>query len=234
MKIGIIQSSFIPWRGYFDFIGSVDAFVLYEDVQYSKGSWRNRNKIKCAEGTRWMTVPVRHRSLNQLILNTEIDDRKDWRLDHFAQWHAAYASAPFFATVKEILGDLGRSHDSTISQLNIRLIRLICAYLSIPTPLLLSSDLQIQGHGTRRLIQVLQSLGAKTYLSGPTADGYLEKDLFRQAGIRLEYKSYDYASYPQLWGTFVGSVSVLDLIANCGPKSRTWLHSKTPDEVIVP
>jgi hypothetical protein len=232
VRIGVIQSSFIPWRGYFDFIASVDKFIFYDDVQYSKGSWRNRNRIKCPGGARWLTVPVRHRSLSQLVQETEIDDRHDWRSRHMALWSTAYRNAPFYSDVRNLLGDLGRG-DRTISQINTRLIRSICAYLEIDTPLSLSSEFAVAGQRTERLMQLLQAVGATSYLSGPSADSYLDKESFRHAGIRLEYKSYDYAAYPQQWDPFDPVVSVLDLIANCGPRSMTWVRSQSPDQVIV-
>lgn len=234
VKVGIIQSSFIPWRGYFDFIASVDIFIFYDDVQYSKGGWRNRNRIKCPDGTRWLTVPVRHQSLNQLIVETEIDEERHWRESHAALWDAAYGASPFFNDVLKLLGDMGRGSSRTISRLNIQLIRLICSYLDIRTPMMLSSEFSAQGRGTDRLVNLLRAVGAKTYLSGPSADNYLEKDKLKQAGIRLEYKSYDYVPYPQLWGAFEGAVSVLDLIANCGPAAPELIHSKTPNRVVVP
>jgi len=233
VRVGIIQSSFIPWRGYFDFIASVDMFVCYDDVQYSKGSWRNRNRIKCQDGARWLTVPVRHKSLKQLIIETEIDDEKHWRESHAAIWHTSYADAPFFNDVLKLLGDMGNGKIRTISQLNIQLIRSICAYLDIQTPLILSSEFKVKGRRTGRLIDLLRAVGATTYLSGPSADNYLEKDKFKEAGIRLEYKSYDYDPYPQLWGPFEGAVSVLDMIANCGPQSKTLIRSKNSDLVVV-
>lgn len=234
MRVGVIQSSFLPWRGYFDFIASVDLFVFYDDVQFSKGSWRNRNRIKCHDGPRWLTVPVRHRALSQLIIETEIDDGKDWRANHLRIWHTGYADTPFFADVLQLLGEMGQGRDRTISQLNIRLTRALCAFLGIDTPTVLSSELNLEGARTDRLIHLLHAVGGKTYLSGPSADSYLEKDKFREAGIRLEYKSYDYAPYPQAWGPFEGAVSVLDLIANCGPESKALIRSRTPDLVVVP
>ncbi len=232
MKVGIIQSSFIPWRGYFDFIASVDMFIFYDDVQYSKGSWRNRNRIKCHDGTRWLTVPVRHRSLKQLIIETEIDDRKDWRIPHSTLWRTEYADATFLADVQRLLNTMGQCEDRTISQLNIRLIREICFFLDIHTPMMLSSELNVEGEKTDRLIKLLQAVGGKTYLSGPSADSYLEKDKFREVGIGLEYKSYDYDPYPQLWGDFEGAVTVLDLIANCGPDAKNYIRSRTPNKII--
>jgi hypothetical protein len=128
---------------------------------------------------------------------------------------------------------MGQGEDRTISQLNTRLIRRICAFLDIHTPMMLSSELNVEGEKTDRLIKLLQAVGGKTYLSGPSADSYLEKDKFREAGIGLEYKSYDYEPYPQLWGGFEGAVTVLDLIANCGPDAKKYIRSRTPDKIVV-
>lgn len=233
MKVAAIQSAFIPWRGYFDFIGSVDTFVFLDDVQYSKNGWRNRNRIKTSQGSRWITVPVRHRSLTQLISETEIDDQKDWRESHIRLWYENYAAAPYYLDVQNLLGDMGLKTAATISELNIALTRKIAVYLQIGTQTMLSSDLRLDGKKTDRLIDLLKRLNATTYLSGPSAEAYLNKDAFRRNGIRLEYKSYDYDPYPQLWGAFEGAVTVLDLIANCGPDAMNHIRSRTPDQVII-
>lgn len=233
MKVAIIQSSFIPWRGYFDFIASVDAFVFLDDVQYSKNGWRNRNRIKTPKGSRWMTVPVRHRSLAQLIRDTEIDDRTNWRESHMRLWRENYGTAPYYRDVLALLGDMGRETVHTISELNIALTSRIALYLQIRTRTMCSSDLGLSGTKTDRLIHLLKNLNATTYLSGPSADAYLDKEAFRNNGIQLEYKSYDYAPYTQLWGDFIGEVTVLDLIANCGPDAMQHIRSNSPDKVIV-
>ena len=233
MKVAAIQSSFIPWRGYFDFIASVDAFVFLDDVQYSKNGWRNRNRIKTPKGSRWITVPVRHRSLAQLISDTEIDDRKDWRESHMRSWRENYGTAPYYRDVLELLEDMGRETVNTISELNIALTSKIAVYLQIRTRTVHSSDLRLSGTKTDRLIDLLKKLNATTYLSGPSADAYLDKETFRRNGVRLEYKSYDYDPYPQLWGPFDCAVTVLDLIANCGSDAKNHIRSRTPDQVVV-
>lgn len=233
MRVGAIQSSFLPWRGYFDFIASVDVFVFLDDVQYSKNGWRNRNRIKTSRGSRWITVPVRHCSLTQLIVDTEIDDRKDWRESHMRLWRENYGAAPYYCRVLELLGDMERETVDTISELNIALTRRIAVSLQIGTRTMRSSDLRLSGTKTDRLVDLVKKLHATTYLSGPSADAYLDKDAFRKNGIRLEYKSYDYDPYPQLWGPFEGAVTALDLIANCGNDAKNHLRSRTPDKIIV-
>ena len=234
MRVGIIQSSYIPWRGYFDFIDSVGLFIFHDDLQYTKGDWRNRNKIKTSQGWRWLSVPVHYRNTSQLICETEIDYSKKWQRSHINNFKANYSKSPFFEDALELLEEGLTYADPTISQLNIRLIKLICAYLQITTPLVMSSDYCVSGEKTERLINLLNKAGATVYLSGPTAKGYLDENLFRENGTRLEYKTYDYPPYPQLWGEFVGTVTVLDLIANTGPEARRFLKSITPNEIAVP
>jgi hypothetical protein len=234
LRVAAIQSSFIPWRGYFDFILGADIFVFYDDVQFSKNTWRNRNRIKTPQGSRWITVPVRHRSLSQLICETEIDEKYNWRADHLRLWRENYAEAQFFPDVLNLLGDLGLGTTKTISDLNIELTKKICEYLNISTPIMLSSELALEGTKTKRLIDLLKKLNASTYLSGPSADAYLDKEALQENGIQLEYKSYDYSPYPQLWGEFNGEVTILDLIANCGPQASQLICSNSPNTIIAP
>ena len=233
MRVGVIQSSYIPWRGYFDFIASVDIFVFHDDIQYTKGDWRNRNKLKTPNGTEWMTVPVSYRNVAQRICDTPIDVTTPWSKKHLRLWDSNYRQAPYFEVAKELLAAIGGTEQSTISQLNISLIRCLCDYLEIKTPMMLSSDFALTGHKTERLIELLEKTNASTYLSGPSADAYLDKDLFLKHRIQLEYKSYDYAPYPQLWGDFIGEVTVLDLIANCGPDAKELIRSLTPDRIVI-
>lgn len=207
--------------------------MFLDDTQYSKNSWRNRNQIKTPSGLQWVTVPVRQERLNQLISETCIDNSAPWLRKHLGAWQANYARTPYFDVAMEILSGLNSDKEETISQLNIRLIRRICEYLQISTPMILSSELASEGDKTDRLIDLLKKLNVTTYLSGPSADAYLDKEAFRRHGISLEYKSYSYEPYPQLWGPFEGAVTVLDLIANCGPHSAELIHSLTPNRVIV-
>ena len=232
MRVAAIQSSFIPWRGYFDFINSVDQFVFLDDVQYTARDWRNRNRIKTSKGSEWITVPVIHDSREQRIDQSRILYESNWQKKIIGAWASNYRSAHYYETGQILLREIENSHN-TISQLNVKIIKRICEYLDIKTPMILSSELILQGNKTERLIDMLKKLNATTYLSGPSADAYLDKELFRKNNIRLEYKSYDYAPYPQLWGDFIGEVTVLDLIANCGSRSRDFLNSYSPDRLIV-
>jgi len=233
VRVGIIQSNYIPWRGYFDFISQVDLFVFHDDLQYTKGDWRNRNRIKTPTGTIWLSVPVKYKTTAQLICNTEIDYSTHWQKDHLNKFAANYEKAPYCKAAIELLETAFQFRDRTISELSIRLVRAICAFLGIVTPLRLSTEYSLNGAKTERLIDLLRKTDASTYLSGPAADTYLDEKQFRNNGICLEYKSYDYAPYPQLWGEFDGAVSILDLIANVGSSASDWLYSRSPNRVAV-
>ena len=233
MRVGVIQSSYIPWRGYFDFISNVDAFVFHDDIQYTKGDWRNRNQIKTSAGLEWLTVPVHHQKTSQLICDTQISKSFNWWKKHPAKFYENYRKAPFVDDAMQIFSIIDQDEFDTISSLNIAMIKLVCNYLQITTPLYHSSDFKLNGTKTERLIELLKKIGASVYLSGPTADAYLDKSLFAENNIILEYKSYEYRPYNQLWGDFYGSVSVLDMIANCGKNSRDYLSSYMPNKIIV-
>jgi hypothetical protein len=231
MKVGIIQSNYIPWRGYFDFIRECDAFVLHDDLQYTKSDWRNRNKIKTPQGLRWLTVPVHYEHTAQLIQSTEIDWTTEWDMVHYNQLAENYRGAPHYIDaltlfVNAVVADTAGHR--TISALNRALILAICEYLVITTPLLDSRTFHLSPalRKTDRIIAICKALGADTYLSGPAARAYLDEDALRREGIALEYKVYDYPEYPQLHGKFEGGVSVLDLIANAGPAAPDYIWGK--------
>jgi hypothetical protein len=232
-RVGIIQSSYIPWRGYFDFIRSVDVFVIYDDVQYSTGSWRNRNRLKMQDGLKWITVPV-HASISRAIDETPLcANSGDWRRQHRRLLEASLGRAPHFDDAVRIWDAGVAGAHASISALNVGLIYAINEYLEIRTRVMMSRAHRAAGAGTGRLIDLLVKLDAGTYVSGPAARDYLDEGEFRRHRIQLEYKTYDYEPYPQLWGPFAGAVTALDLIANLGPGARNHLSSKTPNVAAV-
>ena len=233
MRVGVIQSNYLPWRGYFDFIDDVDVFVIHDDLQFTKGDWRNRNRVKTPQGLQWMTVPVRYRRTAQLICDTEVDYSRNWQRDHRNLIATHLAKAPFVGDALDLLEAPFETEYPTISDLNVALIRSVCRYLGIRTPLRSSGEFQVEGAKTERLIQLLTAIGATTYVSGPSAKAYLDESRFFEAGIRLEYKTYAYPDYPQLWGPFEGAVSVIDLIANCGPAARAFIKSGAANELVA-
>jgi WbqC-like protein len=235
-RVGIIQSSYIPWRGYFDFIRSVDLFVIYDDIQYPVGrSWRSRNQIKTRYGLRWLTVPVSHDCRRLTVDRVAIasTEGKPWQSVHRNLLIEALGKAPFFNDAIGLWEEGISKGAQTISELNVHLIKSLCRYFGIQTPIVLSRDYEVNGAKTERLINLLKKTAATVYVSGPSARNYIEEDLFRKAGIGLEYKTYEYDPYPQLWGEFIGAVSALDLIANVGSDANRFLASKTSNIVAL-
>jgi hypothetical protein len=234
LKVGVIQSCYIPWRGYFDFIRSVDLFVVYDDVQYSKGSWRNRNQVKTADGLRWLTVPVTV-SLGQRIDEVRIAQHaRAWTEEHGRLLRVSLEAAPYFQDAWQLWSEAVAHRDELLSALNVRLLRSVCGYLGIITPLVMSGEYQLEGASTTRLISLLRAVGATSYLSGPSAADYLDLQQFAAHGIAVQYKSYDYRPYPQLHGEFVGAVTILDLIANCGRAAADQLVASSADRSVAP
>lgn len=235
MKVGIIQPNYIPWRGYFDFINSVELFVYLDDVQYTRRDWRNRNRIKTANGLIWLTVPVHfsreHQNLE--IEKVKIDYDQDWVDKHIESVKQAYAKSCYFGRFSQEFFDLLRQKFDSIASLDIRINRWIMEKLGIKTKVIRSSGLNGAGSKTDRLLDILKKVGATSYLSGPSAKNYLDEGKFRKAGIGLEYKTYVYEEYPQLFGTFEAKVSVLDLLFNCGSDSMRYLKSLEPNERVL-
>jgi len=225
MKVGIIQSNFLPWRGYFDFIREVDLFILHDDLQYTKGDWRNRNRIKTARGLEWITVPVNYKTTSQLIEETTIDNSTRWAQKLLNRIREAYSQAPYFGTYFEQLNGLLLEPAATISDLNLRLIHWACGHLQIDTPIEYSREFHPQGTKTERLLGILKQVDATVYLSGPAAQSYLVPELLENEGIRLEYKKYNYPEYLQFPPPFEPYVSIIDLFFMTGENARTYLES---------
>jgi hypothetical protein len=234
MKVGVIQSNYIPWRGYFDFIDSVDLFVFHDDLQYTKNDWRNRNRILTPAGPRWLTVPVSYKHVEQKIDEVPIDYHQNWAARHIEQLSANYRRAPFFQDYVHQFGGIIDEPFPSISELNVAVCKWIMQVLDIRTPVRMSRELAISGKKSERLIDLLTKVGGTTYVSGPSASAYLDLDLFRRHGIRVEYKSYDYPEYPQiqmLQTGFSPAVSALDLLFNTGPEARRYLKSGVPNQL---
>jgi WbqC-like protein len=229
MKVGMIQSNYIPWRGYFDFIDDCDLFIYYDDVQYTHRNWRNRNRIKTASGPIWLSVPVIH-DQRTLVQDARIDYRMRWVDKHIRSLTLAYKEAPHFGGLAEGFFEILRSRPETISKLNVLACDWIMGHLGIDTPTRMSNQYRIHGDKFERPLRIAQHLGATSYLAGPSARPYTDAARFRAAGIALEFKVYDYREYPQLHGAFDPRVSVLDLLFNCGSDARGYLKSRQPPE----
>lgn len=225
-KIAILQSNYIPWKGYFDLINLVDEFILYDDVQFTKNDWRNRNIIKTPSGLKWLTIPVYNKSLSQTIMETTVADSR-WTHKHYKSIVANYSRASYFHIYQEFFEDLYLGcTEHYLSRINYRFLRAICKILGINTTLSWSMDYHVAGEKTERLVDLCLQSCARTYLSGPAARNYIKAELFKEAGIELCYMDYScYPEYHQLFGPFEHGVSIIDLIFNEGPEAPKYMKS---------
>ena len=225
MKVAILQSNYIPWKGYFDMMAMVDVFVLYDEVQYTKNDWRNRNKIIANGKPQWITIPVRQNSLDQRIDETEIVLPK-WPVKHWKTIQANYGKAPFFKEYGPKVEALYEACKGVklLSEINFIFIKGIAEMLGVDTELKWSTDLDLKGDKNERLIDAVKKCGGTRYVSGPAAKSYLDVDAFSREGIEVEWMDYSgYKEYPQSGEGFEHGVSVLDLIFNVGDSSRGFL-----------
>ncbi len=222
-KIAILQSNYIPWKGYFDMIAAVDEFILYDDMQYTKNDWRNRNKIKTLKGVEWITIPVRHNISMRIRDVMPVD--KIWQIKHWRTLEGSYKRSKSFDEIALWLAPVYLEGEyNTLSSLNRFFIQEICSYLGIKTKISNSWDYQLIEGKTERLVDLCVQAGGTEYISGPAAKDYVEASLFEEKGIKLNWFDYsNYPEYPQLWGDFVHGVSILDLLFNCGKDSINYM-----------
>lgn len=229
-RVAIVQSSYIPWKGYFDLIRAVDEFILLDDVQFTRRDWRTRNRIKTTNGPAWLTIPVnsKGRYLQRIDETTIADPR--WAERHWATIRASYARAPYFKPVADAIEPLYRNPGSDrLSEVNQAFIIAICAALEIGTRITWSTDYQAREGRNERLIDLCRQSGADEYLSGPRAAAYMDEGAWRDAGIVVRFADYsDYPEYPQLHPPFAHDVTALDLLFNTGPRARDYLKDLCP------
>lgn len=216
-KVAILQSNYIPWKGYFDIIHDVDLFIWYDDVQYTIRDWRNRNKIKTHRGAKWLTVPTGN-NVNRLINQVKLEDHK-WASKHWKSIQHSYAKAPYFHQYKDFLQHIYMErHWDWLSQLNQYVIEYISKeFLGLTTVFQSSCNFACSGKKEERLLSLLREAGATDYYSGPAARNYINESNFQQSGISIIWKDYSgYIEYPQLYPPFIHEVSILDLLLNVG------------------
>jgi WbqC-like protein family len=225
-RVAIVQSNYIPWKGYFDMMAYVDEFILFDDMQYTRRDWRNRNQIKTSQGVSWLTVPVKVKgNYHTPIREIEIDDPA-WARAHWQQLEQNYAKAPHFEAVAIWLKPLYLEQVYThLSVLNRAFLERICTFLGITTRITSSSDYMLVEGKTERLADICRQAGATEYVSGPAARDYVVESCFAELGITLSWFDYSgYPHYPQLWGEFTHGVTILDLLFNCGIDAPKYMR----------
>ena len=221
-KVAILQSNYIPWKGYFDLIHDVDLFIFYDDVQYTHSDWRHRNKLMTRDGPRWLTIPAGH-DLKRLICEVEIPDQS-WKQQHRSIIEQNYRHAPFIKESQSLLDFLYANSITNLSDYNQSAIKHLSNILGIHTQFTDSRLLGVHGRKTERLIGILESVGATKYISGPSARDYIDEPMFAEAGIELLYKEYPaYPAYRQCFPPFSPFVTILDLLMNVGREAPHYI-----------
>lgn len=224
--LAALQPSYLPWVGYFDQIDRSDVFVFYDDVQFDRGGWRNRNRIKTSQGLQWLTVPVEKKGrAKQLISETRIDHREPWGKKHLRGIEQAYAKAPYMEDYLHRLGEVLSRDWVNLSDLDIELTKTICGWLGVSAEFVRSSDLHLDGDRNERLVELCRRYGADRYLTGAAARDYLDLSAFNRLDIDVEFQVYQPAPYAQLHGEFVSHLSIVDLILNIGDTSFQILRA---------
>ena len=229
-KVAISQSNYIPWKGYFDLINSVDEFVIYDDMQYTRRDWRNRNLIKTPNGTKWLSIPVEVKGkFTQAIREVKVVNMQ-WKRGHLESLRHNYSKALYFRDYFEWFEDLLMGIESIyLSEINIKILKEINAQLGITTKISYSWDYELLGDKTQKLINICKQIGASEYVSGPSAKSYIDENLFKESSLKLSWFDYtNYPQYTQLYPPFIHNVSVLDLLFNVGENAALYLKSFSP------
>ena len=223
----VLQPGYLPWLGFFDQMRRSDVFVYYDDVQFDKHGWRNRNRIKTPAGPLWLTVPVLHRGLgNPQIVDTRIDRTTPWARKHVRTIRQYYARAPFIDRYLPQLEEQLERPWTHIAELDIAVAGLLGRWLSLEPRIYRSSELKVAGDKSERLLNLCRHFGATRYLSGDAAREYLDVDLFARHGVAVEWQNYRHPVYPQQHGAFLPFLSALDLLLNCGDDSASILKGE--------
>jgi hypothetical protein len=218
-RVAILQSNYIPWKGYFDIIHDVDTFIFYDDVQYTVRDWRNRNRIKTETGLQWLTVPV-GTDRDRKICDVTLPEDGVWAREHWRRIVREYRTAPYFESYRRYFESFYLDRRwLRLSDLNQALIVGISRdLLGLRTRFESSSDYALTTSKGERILELLRLAGATHYVSGPSARAYLTDEQFAAAGLDVVWKDYSgYPEYPQLHGEFAHEVTILDLLFHAGP-----------------
>lgn len=233
--LAVLQPGYLPWLGFFDLLDRADIFVIYDDVDFDKNGWRNRNRIKTGQGVSWLSVPVLTSGRSgQLVNETVIDKNQLWQRKHIRSIREAYAKAPYFKEHIEPLEELlGRPWERLV-ELDMALITLMASWLGLSGKrVVASSGLGIPRGRNERLLAMCERFGTDIYLSGNLAQSYLDVDAFAQQGVAVEWQDYVHPAYNQLHGPFEPHLSTLDLIFNEGPASLDVIRRGRPKAGLV-
>jgi hypothetical protein len=228
MIIGILQPGYLPWLGFFEQMYRSDIFVLYDDVQYDKEGWRNRNRIKTVNGGQWLTVPVLVTfSDRPLISDIRINNEVNWRKKHLTSIMQNYGKTPFFEDYHQLFEEAYSREWEFLVDLDVYFIMKLAECLGMEgKKIIRSSALPVQGERIERLVHLCKHFGADTFYEGAAGRNYIDEGAFLKEGVRVEFQDYDHPIYSQLYGEFVSHLSVIDLLFNHGKESLSILTNQ--------
>lgn len=220
MIIGILQPGYLPWLGFFEQLYRSDIFVIYDDVQYDKNGWRNRNRIKTPNGIQWLTVPVLLKGDSKsLIRDVKINNQERWRKKHCQSIKTNYSKSKFYNHYFYLFEKVYSKEWNFLIDLDMELIYVLCDLLGLKRKIVYSSDLGVQGDKNERLIKICKKFGASIFYEGYAGKDYIDKKVFIESGIEVKFQDYRHPEYNQLYGDFVPYLSVIDLLFNEGDSS---------------
>ncbi|KJS66637.1 MAG: hypothetical protein JL50_11395 [Peptococcaceae bacterium BICA1-7] len=232
MKIAILQPGYLPWLGFFEQMALVDKFVYLDDVQYTKKDWRNRNRIKTANGILFLTVPVFDVTRNTRINDAKIYYGNDWVKNHLKAIYFAYCKAAHFQPLFDELKEVLEKRPNRLIDLNVALVDLLCRHLNINTPVFFSSDAKIKGIDKNdRIIRLCKHYGSTFLYDGKSAQSFIDIERFSSEGIKVVFQDYCHPVYKQLYGQFISHLAAIDLIFNHGPEAGKILISTNQESI---
>lgn len=226
----VMQPGYLPWLGFFELLWQSDVFVVYDNVQYDKNGWRNRNRIKTANGPMWLTVPVSlPNGLSTKIYEARIDNSQRWQKKHIASIEQNYRKARYFSDYFPPIKELLEQKWESLLELNLKLITRLANLLGIQREIHLASELEIQDDDKiKRLVKITSLFGGTRFYEPAGGKAYFNESSiqkFKDAGIGVEFQNYRHPIYAQLYGNFIPNLSVVDLILNHGPQSLKIITS---------
>ena len=225
IKVSIHQPDFLSYIGFFNKINKSDIFVILDDVRMSKSGWTHRDQIKTINGTVWLTIPIKKIKNEKKIRLTEINNNNNWKSKHLNLIYENYKKAQFFDETFDMLKEIYSFNTNKLIEFNLNSIKKIFKILNIKKKIIFLSDLNVNGEKNELLINILNKLEAKYYLSGDGARNFLDIEKFYQNGLKIVFNKFKHPVYNQLHGEFVCNLSIIDIFFNCGvEKTKQYLN----------
>ena len=226
-KIAISQSNYLPWKGYFELINYVDEFIFFDEVQYTRRDWRNRNILLKNGKKIWITLPIKNKNnYKEKISNMIIDDIK-WKKNHLDLIKNCYSKSKYFNEIYDFIRNtIQTNHAIKLSEINQNLIKSICDRLDIKNSFSFSSEIvKSKKNASERLLEICKIKNCKIYVTGPNAKNYLNQNLFEKNGIKIEWYNYGITKkYYQINETFQPNLSIIDCLMNCGFNKKKFMN----------